>query len=108
MKRVLGWPGLRYSEAPGRSPGLRSTSAPATLMIAHLFRRVPLQKDIANRRPFTQRLRPPQTVVNGHVRIDAQTVIDGRRQVGGRRRLSGGIGGEAVARTVYHAPLDAA
>src|ERR1043165_143436 len=41
---TTGWPGLRYSEAPdqsgieaARAPGLRSTSAPATLFCFALF-----------------------------------------------------------------------
>src|SRR5262249_1926166 len=44
------------------------------------------EEDWMDRRSFAEREGPVQTVVELHVRIDAQAVINGRGQVGGRRR----------------------
>src|SRR5262245_60914786 len=66
------------------------------------------EEDWMDRRSLAEREGPVQTVVELHVRIDAQAVINGRGQVGGRRRTARRIGRVAVAGTVDDAALDAA
>src|SRR5438874_9798666 len=86
---------FRIQASPPHTPGLFWTQLLLVVSVA-MIALLPnytllnwLAQEGFNHLPIAQRDRPAQAVVDLHPRIDAKAVVDGRCEIGGRRRIGG-------------------